>query len=154
LQAAEAGRQLSEKWRQLGRPGFRTRFGLHTGPAVVGNVGAQEHINYTLVGAVANQASRLEGLNKMYHTEILASGEVAAATAGLFVGGRTDGTGGAGTRGEHEIHEPMGEIDAAGRHADFLARWQTGREAYVAGRFADALAAFEAAAVLRPDDGP
>ncbi len=73
LQAAAAGRLLSEKWRQLGRPGFRTRFGLHTGLAVVGNVGAREHINYTLVGAVANQASRMEGLNKMYHTEILAT---------------------------------------------------------------------------------
>ena len=64
LQAAAAGRQLSEKWRQLGRPGFRTRFGLHTGLAVVGNVGAREHINYTLVGAVANQASRMEGLEQ------------------------------------------------------------------------------------------
>ena len=28
---------LRAKWRQLGRAGFRTRFGLHTGPAVVGN---------------------------------------------------------------------------------------------------------------------
>jgi adenylate cyclase len=154
LQAAEAGRQLSEKWRQLGRPGFRTRFGLHTGPAVVGNVGAREHINYTLVGAVANQASRLEGLNKMYHTEILASGEVAAATAGHFVWRHIDRIVAAGTTEEHEIHEPMGEIDAAGRHAEFLSQWQAGRDAYVAGRFEDALAAFQAAATLRPDDGP
>ena len=53
--------------------------GLHTGPAVVGNVGARERINYTLVGAVANQASRLEGLNKVYGTEVLASGEVHGA---------------------------------------------------------------------------
>ncbi len=154
LQAAEAGRQLSEKWRQLGRPGFRTRFGLHTGPALVGNVGAREHINYTLVGAVANQASRLEGLNKMYHTEILASGEVAAATAGHFVWRHIDRVVAAGTTEEHEIHEPMGEADAAGRHADFLARWRAGREAYVAGRFEAALAAFQAAAALEPDDGP
>jgi len=154
LQAAEAGRQLSEKWRQLGRPGFRTRFGLHTGPAVVGNVGAREHINYTLVGAVANQASRMEGLNKMYHTEILASGEVAAATAGHFVWRHVDRIVAAGTTEEHEIHEPMGEVDAAGRHAEFLAQWRAGREAYVAGRFEEALAAFKAAAVLEPDDGP
>jgi adenylate cyclase len=154
LQAADAGRQLSEKWRQLGRPGFRTRFGLHTGPAVVGNVGAREHINYTLVGAVANQASRLEGLNKIYRTEILASGEVAAAAAGYFVWRQIDRIVAAGTTEEHEIHEPLGEIDVAGRHAEFLARWRAGREAYGAAHFADALAAFEAAAALRPDDGP
>ena len=85
LQAAAAGNRLSEKWQSRGRPGFRTRFGLHTGPAVVGNVGARERINYTLVGAVANQASRLESLNKVYGTEILASGEVAAPTADRFV---------------------------------------------------------------------
>lgn len=154
LQAAAAGRQLSDKWRQLGRPGFRTRFGLHTGPAVVGNVGAREHINYTLVGAVANQASRLEGLNKMYHTEILASGEVAAATASHFVWRQIDRIVAAGTTEEHEIHEPMGEIDAAAGHAEFLAAWRAGREAYVAGRFEAALAAFRAAAALKPDDGP
>ena len=154
LQAAAAGRQLSEKWRQLGRPGFRTRFGLHTGPAVVGNVGAREHINYTLVGAVANQASRMEGLNKMYHTEILASGEVAGATADRFVWRQIDRIVAAGTTEEHEIHEPMGEIDAAAEHADFLVQWRAGREAYDAGRFDAALAAFQAAAALRPDDGP
>lgn len=154
LQACDAGRQLSDKWRQLGRPGFRTRFGLHTGPAVVGNVGAREHINYTLVGAVANQASRLEGLNKAYHTEILASGEVASATAGHFVWRHIDRVVAAGTTEEHEIHEPMGEMDAVGQHADFLVQWRAGREAYGAGRFDDALAAFQAAAALRPDDGP
>jgi len=154
LQAAAAGRQLSEKWRQLGRPGFRTRFGLHTGLAVVGNVGAREHINYTLVGAVANQASRMEGLNKMYRTEILATGEVARTTAGRFVWRQIDRIVAAGTTEVHEIHEPMGEIDAAAEHADFLVQWRAGREAYGAGRFDDALAAFNAAAALRPDDGP
>ena len=37
LQAAAASNQLSEKWRSRGRPVFSTRFGLHTGLAVVGN---------------------------------------------------------------------------------------------------------------------
>jgi adenylate cyclase len=48
----------------------------------------------------------------------------------------------------------MGEIDAAGQHAEFLAAWRAGREAYVAGRFEPALAAFRTAATLKPDDGP
>jgi adenylate cyclase len=51
LQAADASRTLAERWRQRDRPPFRTRIGLHTGPAVVGNVGARERINYTMVGA-------------------------------------------------------------------------------------------------------
>ncbi|MBL6654309.1 MAG: HAMP domain-containing protein [Reyranella sp.] len=154
LQANQAGHELSDKWRQRGRPGFRTRFGLHTGLAVVGNVGAREHINYTLVGAVANQASRLEGLNKVYRTEILASGEIARATADHFVWRPIDRIVAAGTTEEHEIHEPIGEIATAAQHNDFLDRWRAGREAYNAGRFEDALERFRAAAALRPDDGP
>src|SRR6185312_11013253 len=77
LDVASASRGLAKKWRSRGRPAFRTRIGLHTGLAVVGNVGGRDRINYTLVGAVANQASRLESLNKVYGTEVLASGEVA-----------------------------------------------------------------------------
>jgi adenylate cyclase len=154
LQAAAAGRQLSEKWRGRGRPSFRTRFGLHTGPAVVGNVGARERINYTLVGAVANQASRLEGLNKAYGTEILASGEVAGATADRFVWRPIDRIVAAGTTEQHEIHEPLGEIDSAPLHAELLAQWAAGRAAYGEGRFEAALACFRATLSLRPGDGP
>jgi adenylate cyclase len=154
LQAAEASRHLAAKWRTRGRPGFRTRFGLHAGPAVVGNVGARERINYTLVGAVANQASRLEGLNKVYGTDILASGEVAARTAGRFVWRPIDRIVAAGTTEAMEIFEPLGEGATTDEHAPFMERWLAGREAYVAGRFDDAIARFKAAAALRHGDGP
>ena len=152
LQAAAAGRALSEKWRKLGRPGFRTRFGLHTGLAVVGNVGARERINYTLVGQVANQASRLEGMNKVYGTEILASGEIAQATAGLFVWRHIDRVVAVGTTEAHEIYQPLGEAAGLPGHREFLATWEKAREAYVAGRFDEALAGFRAAAQQWPAD--
>jgi len=154
LQARALGNRLRRKWRSRGRPGFHTRFGLHTGPAVVGNVGARERINYTLVGAVANQASRLEGLNKIYGTEILASGEVAGATADRFVWRHIDRIVAAGTTEQHDIHEPLGEIDSASDYAEFLAKWQAAHAAYKEGRFEAALAGFRAVASLRPDDGP
>jgi adenylate cyclase len=154
LQAAEASRALVKKWHARGRPVFRTRFGLHAGPAVVGNVGARERMNYTLVGAVANQASRLEGLNKIYGTEILASGEVAGRTTDSFVWRPIDRIVAAGTTEAMEIYEPLGEIDAAQAHAPFLEHWMAGRAAYIDGRFEEAIGFFEAAAGLRPGDGP
>jgi adenylate cyclase len=154
LQAAQASRALADKWRGRGRPVFRTRFGLHAGPAIVGNVGARERMNYTLVGAVANQASRLEGLNKVYGTEILASAEVASRTAGRFVWRPIDRIVAAGTTEVMEICEPLGEVVEAERHAPFLEHWLAGRTAYVDGRFAEAITFFEAAAALRPGDGP
>jgi adenylate cyclase len=154
LQAAAAGRALSEKWRERGRPGFRTRFGLHTGPAVVGNVGARERINYTLVGQVANQASRLEGMNKVYGTEILASGEIAGPTSGLFVWRHIDRVVAVGTTEAHDVYEPMGEAANLAEHAAFLAQWDKARAAYVAGRFEEALAGFRAASAMREEDPP
>lgn len=154
LQAAAAGHALSEKWRARGRPGFRTRFGLHTGPAVVGNVGARERINYTLVGQVANQASRLEGMNKVYGTEILASGEVAGPTSGMFVWRHIDRVVAVGTTEAHDVYEPMGENASRSEHAAFLAVWEKARDAYIAGRFEDALAGFRAASAMREEDAP
>jgi adenylate cyclase len=154
LQAAAASRDLAGRWRARGRPVFRTRFGLHAGPAIVGNVGARERINYTLVGAVANQASRLEALNKIYGTEILVSEEVAKPTVDRFVWRPVDRIVAAGTTEILEIYEPLGEIDTAPRHAAFLDQWHAGRTAYVEGRFDAAVISFRAAAALRPDDGP
>ncbi len=100
-----------------------------------GNVGARNRINYTLVGAVANQASRLESLNKIYGTEILASGEIAAATADRLVWRHLDRIVAAGTTETLDIHELLGEIGDAPQHAAFLEAWQAARKAYGEGPF-------------------
>lgn len=154
LQAAAAGQRLAGKWRALGRPGFRTRFGLHTGPAVVGNVGARERINYTLVGQVANQASRLEGMNKVYGTEILASGEIAVPTSESFVWRHIDRVVAMGTTEQLDVYEPLGEANARAEHAAFLVEWEAARALYVEGRFESAVVRFRAAAQIRGDDQP
>ncbi len=53
-----------------------TRFGLHAGWLVIGNIGGGGHASYSIIGDVANSAKRIEDLNKILGTQILVTGEV------------------------------------------------------------------------------
>ncbi|MBF0382328.1 MAG: adenylate/guanylate cyclase domain-containing protein, partial [Magnetococcales bacterium] len=57
------------------RLGFgRTRIGVNTGEALVGNFGAEDRFKYTPLGDAVNTGARIEGLNKYFSTQICASG--------------------------------------------------------------------------------
>ena len=64
---------LTEKWISLGKPPLPTRIGLHTGAAIIGNIGSHDRMNFTAIGTTVDIASGLEGTNKIYGTRILAS---------------------------------------------------------------------------------
>lgn len=76
LELVAAADTLNAENRAAGLPELITRFGLHTGIAVVGSMGATTRRQYTAIGDTVNVASRLEGLNKEFGTTLLASSAV------------------------------------------------------------------------------
>jgi adenylate cyclase len=67
-----------------GQAPIRMRIGLHSGPAVVGNIGAPGRVNFTVVGDTVNVANRFEQLGKEFMRDgedvvLLVSGDTIAA---------------------------------------------------------------------------
>ena len=125
--------------------GLRARVGLHTGTAAFGNLGAKSIMSLTAMGDAVNLASRLEGVNKLYGTRILAS-EATALAAGADAEARELDLGRVvGRREPVRIFEilPSGALAPAIRDS-----YAAGLAAYRARRFEEARLAFDRAAEL------
>lgn len=73
LEIEKTIQKLNSKWVSQGRKAFNTRIGINTGVSFIGNFGSSERFNYTAIGDSVNLANRLEGLNKVYDSEIIVS---------------------------------------------------------------------------------
>ncbi|WP_428668672.1 adenylate/guanylate cyclase domain-containing protein [Reyranella sp.] len=66
LEIARVIREDNQMRRAAGKTPIRVRIGLHSGPAVVGNIGAPGRVNFTVVGDTVNVAQRFEQLGKEF----------------------------------------------------------------------------------------
>jgi class 3 adenylate cyclase len=108
LAIAKALAAENQRRRSKHRPPVRLRIGLHSGPAIVGNIGAPGRINYTLVGDTVNVAQRLEQLGKRYADEkavVIIASRAHLEAAGMMQSGRPLGTQELTGRGPMEVYE-------------------------------------------------
>lgn len=133
---------------------LRTRIGLHTGVANVGNFGSPERVDYTALGENVNLASRLEGLNKYLGTESLLSGEIKAVIGEQLV---TRALGSFQLKGFEnlvQVHELVGWPAQAEATRPWREAFAQALDNYEQRNLVFAGMGFRHVLELRPEDGP
>ena len=147
--------ELREHWKVAGKPELKMRIGLYSGPAVVGNMGSESRMDYTMMGNTVNVASRLEGVNKIYGTYTMI-GETTYEAVGSSVFARELDL--VNVVGKHEpvrIYELIGYPEDVNEHLRVtIDHYHKGLSAYRSLLWDDAIESFSAALALTPDDKP
>ncbi|MFZ5570389.1 MAG: CHASE2 domain-containing protein [Thermodesulfobacteriota bacterium] len=148
-------RALRAEWAGKGLPQLTCRIGINTGPVIVGNMGSRQVFDYTVIGDDVNLASRLEGANKQYHTDILISEATRNhLTAGLFATRMLDVVKVKGKSKAVTIFEVIGLASEPMRPEDrlYYQRYHDAFHAYLSRNFQQAEQLFSMALVQRPED--
>jgi adenylate cyclase len=155
LRQQAALKELNRQFAGLELPPLAMRIGLHTGDAIVGNLGSEKRFDYTVIGDTVNLASRLEGVNKFYGSQVMASEVTVGECAGVVEFRELDLVAVKGKEQAIRVFEVLGlpgdlDPEIVRRRQDFA----QALEHYRHRRFPEAGAAFEAILTENPGDGP
>ena len=158
FQAVQSGFEMMEalkgfnQWQaERGRPEFRIGIGINYGIVTVGNIGSDKKMDYTVIGDMVNLASRLEGLTKVYHEEMIVSESIfrhvekdisCRMLDRVAVKGKKQGVG---------IYSPRKELSASEENGWKL--HHTGLQFYYKREFEKAAKYFLEVQKILPDDG-
>ena len=131
------------------------RIGVATGEALVGSIGSEIMMNYTVMGDTVNLAARLEAANKLYGSRSLIAEATVAKTDDAIQFREIDRLMVAGQTQPQAVFELLGRKDELTAKQDLLrTRYADGLLAYRAQRWDEARAAFHAVLEAVPTDGP
>jgi len=132
-----------------------TRIGINTGDMVVGNMGTHKKMNYTIISNAVNIASRLEGVNKIYGTWILAPDSTILETKNRFLTRRLDRVKLVGINESVRIHEILEtKTDATDALFELTYLFHKALDLFDARNWKDSETAFNNVLKTFPNDNP
>jgi adenylate cyclase len=154
LQMSRGLAKLNEKLQSAGRSPIGIGIGLNTGPVNVGNMGSERRLSWTVMGDNVNLASRLEGITKEYHVQLIISEATYRHVSSQFVCRELDKIRVKGKTLPVTIYELMDVEEKREDHQTLLEAFDRAMQEYrkqnwnrAAELFAEVLSGF-------PDDGP
>jgi adenylate cyclase len=147
---------LRQEWARIGRPPLAARTGINSGLMLVGNIGSRYRFSYGALGDQVNLGSRLEGLNKMYGTEIILGENTARLVESSFLLRELDMVKVVGRKQPLRIYELVGKADDSlpEERKLCLRHFAAGLEAYRQQLWEDAIAFFNQSLAVWPEDEP
>lgn len=148
--------KLHTKWEAQGRPLFRTGIGINTGKVMLGNIGSERRMEFTVIGDAVNLSSRLESATKYFGARVIAGEEsflpqsrdqfIFRNLGKIEVKGKNIGV---------NVYEILGEKgETMPFHPEFLPIYEEGYVQFEESDWQGSRDLFEKALALKPGDCP